>query len=58
MLTARGILCKVNSVMIPGINDKHLVEVSLQAPLDWAPAPTDGSSPADPGYGPAAAGRC
>jgi len=28
MLTARGILCKVNSVMIPGINDRHLVEVN------------------------------
>jgi len=28
MLTARGILVKVNSVMIPGINDEHLVEVS------------------------------
>lgn len=28
MLTAAGILCKVNSVMIPGINDKHLVEVN------------------------------
>uniref|UniRef100_Q07HX3 FeMo cofactor biosynthesis protein NifB n=1 Tax=Rhodopseudomonas palustris (strain BisA53) TaxID=316055 RepID=Q07HX3_RHOP5 len=28
MLTARGILVKVNSVMIPGINDKHLVEVN------------------------------
>lgn len=28
MLTERGILCKVNSVMIPGINDKHLVEVN------------------------------
>ena len=28
MLTARGILVKVNSVMIPGINDAHLVEVS------------------------------
>jgi nitrogen fixation protein NifB len=28
MLTARGILCKVNSVMIPGINDHHLVEVN------------------------------
>jgi len=28
MLTARGILCKVNSVMIPGVNDKHLVEVN------------------------------
>lgn len=28
MLTARGILCKVNSVMIPGINDKHLAEVN------------------------------
>jgi nitrogen fixation protein NifB len=27
-LTEAGILCKVNSVMIPGINDKHLVEVS------------------------------
>ena len=28
MLTERGILCKVNSVMIPGINDGHLVEVN------------------------------
>jgi nitrogen fixation protein NifB len=28
MLTERGILCKVNSVMIPGINDTHLVEVN------------------------------
>jgi nitrogen fixation protein NifB len=28
MLTARGILCKVNSVMIPGINDAHLAEVN------------------------------
>ncbi len=28
MLTERGILCKVNSVMIPGINDRHLVDVN------------------------------
>jgi nitrogen fixation protein NifB len=28
MLTARGILVKVNSVMIPGVNDQHLAEVS------------------------------
>ncbi|WP_031432498.1 nitrogenase cofactor biosynthesis protein NifB [Methylomarinum vadi] len=28
MLVAKGILVKVNSVMIPGINDKHLSEVS------------------------------
>lgn len=28
LLVARGILCKVNSVMIPGINDEHLVEVN------------------------------
>jgi nitrogen fixation protein NifB len=28
MLTERGILCKVNSVMIPGINDEHLAEVN------------------------------
>jgi nitrogen fixation protein NifB len=28
MLVARGILVKVNSVMIPGINDQHLKEVS------------------------------
>jgi nitrogen fixation protein NifB len=28
MLTARGILVKVNSVMIPGVNDAHLKEVS------------------------------
>jgi nitrogen fixation protein NifB len=28
MLTARRILCKVNSVMIPGINDHHLAAVN------------------------------
>ncbi|MHB8253826.1 MAG: nitrogenase cofactor biosynthesis protein NifB [Acidiferrobacter sp.] len=28
MLTERGILCKVNSVMIPGVNDEHLVAVN------------------------------
>ncbi len=28
MLVAKGILVKVNSVMIPGVNDKHLPEVS------------------------------
>ncbi|BBA37344.1 nitrogenase cofactor biosynthesis protein NifB [Methylocaldum marinum] len=28
MLTERGILSKINSVMIPGINDEHLVEVN------------------------------
>ena len=28
MLTERGILSKINSVMIPGINDQHLVEVN------------------------------
>ncbi|TVZ38767.1 nitrogen fixation protein NifB [Alteromonadaceae bacterium 2753L.S.0a.02] len=28
MLTDRGILVKVNSVMIPGVNDQHLPEVS------------------------------
>ncbi len=28
MLVARGILVKVNSVMIPGVNDRHLKEVS------------------------------
>lgn len=28
ILTASGILCKVNSVMIPGINDAHLIEVN------------------------------
>lgn len=28
MLSARGILCKVNSVMIPGINGRHLIEVN------------------------------
>ena len=27
-LTAKGILVKVNSVMIPGINDQHLIEVN------------------------------
>ncbi len=28
MLVAKGILVKVNSVMIPGVNDQHLIEVS------------------------------
>ena len=28
MLVKRDILVKVNSVMIPGVNDKHLAEVS------------------------------
>lgn len=28
MLVAKGILVKVNSVMIPGVNDRHLAEVS------------------------------
>ncbi|WP_413341230.1 nitrogenase cofactor biosynthesis protein NifB [Azospirillum sp. CT11-132] len=28
MLTSRGILVKVNSVMIPGVNDEHLLEVN------------------------------
>ena len=28
MLAAKGILVKVNSVMIPGVNDEHLAEVS------------------------------
>ncbi|MDQ0560933.1 nitrogen fixation protein NifB [Rhizobium mesoamericanum] len=28
MLTAHGILTKVNSVMIPGVNDEHLIEVN------------------------------
>ncbi len=28
MLTERGILAKINSVMIPGVNDEHLVEVN------------------------------
>lgn len=27
-LVGRGVVCKVNSVLIPGINDDHLVEVS------------------------------
>ncbi|MER8724924.1 nitrogenase cofactor biosynthesis protein NifB [Mesorhizobium sp. M0751] len=28
MLTARGILTKINSVMIPGVNDEHLIKVN------------------------------
>ena len=28
LLSSHGILCKVNSVMIPGVNDDHLVEVN------------------------------
>lgn len=30
MLTSRGILCKINSVMIPGVNDQHLIEVNRE----------------------------
>ncbi len=30
MLTARGVLVKVNSVLIPGVNDAHLIEVNRQ----------------------------
>jgi nitrogen fixation protein NifB len=30
MLTARGVLTKVNSVLIPGINDLHLIEVNRE----------------------------
>jgi len=28
MLTAKGILTKINSVLIPGVNDEHLIEVN------------------------------
>lgn len=30
MLTARGVLTKVNSVLIPGINDQHLMDVNRE----------------------------
>jgi nitrogen fixation protein NifB len=30
MLTARGVLTKINSVLIPGINDEHLYEVNRE----------------------------
>lgn len=30
MLTARGVLTKINSVLIPGINDDHLIEVNRE----------------------------
>ena len=30
MLTARKVLVKVNSVLIPGVNDEHLIEVNRQ----------------------------
>jgi nitrogen fixation protein NifB len=30
MLTAKGILTKINSVLIPGINDEHLIEVNRE----------------------------
>jgi len=30
MLTARGVLTKINSVLIPGINDKHLIDVNRE----------------------------
>ena len=28
MLTARGVLAKINSVLIPGVNDDHMIEVN------------------------------
>ena len=28
LLTARGVLTKINSVLIPGVNDQHLIEVN------------------------------
>lgn len=28
MLTSRGVLTKINSVLIPGVNDEHLIEVN------------------------------
>ncbi len=30
MLTARGVLTKINSVLIPGVNDQHLIEVNRE----------------------------
>jgi len=30
MLTARGVLTKINSVLIPGVNDKHLMDVNRE----------------------------
>ena len=30
MLTARGVLCKINSVMIPGVNGEHLAVVNRE----------------------------
>jgi nitrogen fixation protein NifB len=30
MLTSRGVLTKINSVLIPGINDEHLIEVNRE----------------------------
>ena len=30
MLTRRGVLTKINSVLIPGINDQHLIEVNRE----------------------------
>jgi nitrogen fixation protein NifB len=30
MLTARGVLTKINSVLIPGINDQHLIDVNRE----------------------------
>ena len=30
MLTARGVLTKINSVLIPGINDAHLIDVNRE----------------------------
>ncbi|MBI5717785.1 MAG: nitrogenase cofactor biosynthesis protein NifB [Burkholderiales bacterium] len=30
MLSARGVLTKINSVLIPGVNDEHLIEVNRE----------------------------
>jgi nitrogen fixation protein NifB len=30
MLTARGVLTKINSVLIPGVNDEHMMEVNRE----------------------------
>jgi nitrogen fixation protein NifB len=30
MLTARGVLTKINSVLIPGVNEEHLIEVNRE----------------------------
>ena len=51
MLAARGILVKVNSVLIPGVNDQHLPEVARAVRARGAFLPTLMPLISDPAHG-------